>query len=51
MLSTLFDKHAVEAFVDRLKLSQDNLGYANDVRSACHLISEIPEASDCDVRR
>ena len=36
--------------MDRLKSLQDNLGYANDVRSACQLISEIPEASDCDVR-
>ena len=36
--------------MDRLKSLQDNLGYANGVRSACLLISEIPEASDCDVR-
>jgi triphosphatase len=45
-LGSLFDKHEVQAFMDRLKSLQDQLGHANDVRVAYDLLDEIRETKD-----
>ena len=42
-LGSLFDKHDVQAFVDRLKSLQDELGHANDIRVAYELLDQIQE--------
>jgi CHAD domain-containing protein len=45
LLGRLFDKHDVQAFVNRLKLLQDQLGHANDVRVAYDLLGQMQETS------
>jgi triphosphatase len=49
-LESLFDENQVRRFVNRLKLLQDFLGYANDVRVAYGLLDELLEETDHDVR-
>lgn len=44
-LGSLFDKHDVQAFVNRLKLLQDHLGHANDVRVAYDLLDQMQKTS------
>ena len=44
-LESLFDKHAVQALVNRLKSLQDQLGHANDVRVAYDLLDQMQETS------
>jgi CHAD domain-containing protein len=43
---SLFDKHGVQVFVDRLKSLQDDLGHANDVRIAYDLLEQIQQTRD-----
>jgi triphosphatase len=49
-LGSLFDKDQVRTFVKCLRLLQDDLGYANDVRVAHGLVDQISEATDQDAR-
>jgi triphosphatase len=44
-LGSLFEKHDVQAFVNRLKSLQDQLGHANDVRVAYDLLDQMQETS------
>jgi inorganic triphosphatase YgiF len=45
-LGSLFDKHRVQAFLDRLKLLQDDLGHANDVRISYDLLEQMQGKRD-----
>jgi inorganic triphosphatase YgiF len=45
-LGSLFDKHGVQVFVDRLKSLQDDLGHANDVRIAYDLLEQMQQTRD-----
>ena len=49
-LRSLFDKDRVRTFVNCLKVLQDDLGYANDVRVAHDLVDQVSEATDQDAR-
>jgi CHAD domain-containing protein len=49
-LESLFDENQVRTFVNRLKLLQDSLGHANDVRVADDLLDELLGETDHDVR-
>jgi CHAD domain-containing protein len=48
-LQCIFDKIKVKTFVRRLKSLQDDLGHANDVRTAYDLLDELLEKTDHDV--
>jgi len=41
LLGSLFDQDDLQDFMKRLKRLQDDLGYANDVRVAHHILSEL----------
>jgi CHAD domain-containing protein len=45
-LESLFGKHRVQVFLDKLKLLQDDLGHANDVRIAYDLLELMQAKSD-----
>jgi triphosphatase len=45
-LGSVFDKHEVRAFLDRLKSLQDDLGHANDVRVAYDLLDQTQGSRD-----
>jgi CHAD domain-containing protein len=49
-LESLFDENQVRTFVNRLRLLQDFLGHANDVRVAYDLLDEPLGETDHDVR-
>jgi triphosphatase len=49
-LESLFDENQVRTYVNRLKLLQDCLGHANDVRVAYDLLDELLGETDHDVR-
>jgi triphosphatase len=50
-LGSLYDERAVARYATRLKPLQDDLGHANDVRSALTLVAELGKGDDATVER
>ena len=50
-LQSIYDRRAAVRFVRQVKPVQDDLGYANDVRSAHALVADLGDGEDCTLER